>query len=409
MNYKYMTLYRTSLSLIYRNQTIDISTADIVSIAMVHNYDTMTFPIIQIKFYSDISVMQRIAECPNDLYVRANLDGSIFKVGTDPHEASIVPVKPTNEIPIAMKAYISHKNIPTSSFDQYQAGIKNTGDHGQERKVPIVMYCYNERTIHSLKQCAPAVYKNSSMFNILDHLLRKDWFPNHHIDPLTNQEFHEQILMPDLDIGQAFVFFDQQYGLYRKGGQMYGDIDKFYLCHTDVNNGTHPISIYVEDAKTNDDMGGMKKIGSMYHKNTLAGHVAVTTNTDLQRVVNSEVLNAINVTTLKEDDSDLSVIFESSPLQHIITPEILHKTKNPYMADQTAARSKEQMTKVDVSGIGFDIDSMKVNSRYNLIFDSPVRGVNMDQLYRPTFCVHLLRNMDANLFIAKTTMNLCSN
>ena len=73
------------------------------------------------------------------------------------------------------------------------------------------------------------------------------------------------------------------------------------------------------------------------------------------------------------------------------------------------ARISERITRVDVSGVGFHIGKLKINSRYNLIFESPIRGMSINQFYRATTVSHVISNLSSDLFVAQTTMNLCSN
>jgi hypothetical protein len=101
--------------------------------------------------------------------------------------------------------------------------------------------------------------------------------------------------------------------------------------------------------------------------------------------------------------------YVSMIMNKIATPDILHKTLNQYIAEAYAARVTERITRVDVSGVGFDIGKLNIRTRYNLIFDSPIRGMRMDQYYRATRVVHVISNLDSDLFIAQTTMSLCSN
>jgi hypothetical protein len=93
----------------------------------------------------------------------------------------------------------------------------------------------------------------------------------------------------------------------------------------------------------------------------------------------------------------------------IEVPDILHKAESRYVAETFNARMSERITKVDISGVGFDIGKLNIRTRYNLIFDSPIRGMSINQLYRATTITHVISNLDSNLFIAQTTMNLCSN
>ena len=66
---KYVTLYKPSISIILPTETLNIVDSDIVTISFIHNYDTMSFPIIRLRLYSEISVIQTICENPNDIEV----------------------------------------------------------------------------------------------------------------------------------------------------------------------------------------------------------------------------------------------------------------------------------------------------------------------------------------------------
>ena len=65
------------MSLIINGNINMISQSDIVSIAMINNYDTMTYPIIRVRLYSDISLIENLTEYPDDIHIRCNLDGGI--------------------------------------------------------------------------------------------------------------------------------------------------------------------------------------------------------------------------------------------------------------------------------------------------------------------------------------------
>ena len=59
---KFSALYRITMSLIIDKTIISIPTADIISISFINNYDALTFPIIRIRLYADISIMENLAE-----------------------------------------------------------------------------------------------------------------------------------------------------------------------------------------------------------------------------------------------------------------------------------------------------------------------------------------------------------
>lgn len=408
---KFVTLYQPSIAVVLPNETLNISVSDIVSISFIHNYDTATFPIVRLRLYSDISIIQTICENPNDIEVRGTLFGMIYRMNDE--DKSPVPVSYVDEISFGLKGYIENKNIPSSKFDQYVFGIKKTADLNTNMKVPIEIYCYDDSLVHLMKQKAPSIYKNMSLTSIIIDILQRNGIYAYYLDPLANQKKYDQVLIPNLNISQTLGFFDKKYGLYEKGAQVYGTEGGLIICNTDVLAGQSTIPIYVESGKNNTDMSGMKKLDKKYRMVTMAGNVSVKTETDIERVLNGKFLADINLNTMKANTEELSDLYATTSgyakLKNIEVPDILHKSENEYVASSYVARLNESITEVDVSGAGFDISLINPVSRFNLVFATPIRGLNINKSYRPSYACHVLSNLDSDLFIAQTTMNLRTN
>lgn len=427
MSDKYSTLYDMNFSIVLnRNEYIQISSSDIVSLSFIHNYDTATFPIIRLRLYCDLSIIQSMLEFPDDIYVRANINGGIYKVRDSNSEVeSPICVAGVSPISFEMKGYVENKNIPTSVMDQYDMGLKKNDDLNTNVKSPIEIYCYDEKLLHMMQQKSESVYKKISLTSVIQDMLTRNNVRSYDLQTLDNQTKYDQILIPNLNIIDAISFFDIKYGLYHKGGQMYGDYDKLWICDSDVNNGQTPIPIYVRGYKDNDDTTGMMKTSSNQHKYQMVvntPNVSVITETDIERVLNSPEMGAINLNTLDINIEKLKKLFSTSMVKSssrktsngiisdiIDTPQILHKNNSDYVLPSYIARLDEKITRIDVSGSGFDIGRMRINSRYNVIFESPIRGWDINAAYRATYICHVLTNMDGSLFSATTTMSLCTN
>lgn len=430
VNKKYSTLYKIGMTIKTNNNTevIRISSSDIVSISFINNYDTATFPIIRIRLYSDLTVMEKLIQYPDQIYVSLNMNGNIYMMNDD-NTTSPTPVSAASNISFTLKAYIENKNTPTSIMDQYVHGIKKKTDLNNSVKVPIEMYCYDDQLIHFMRRKASSIFKDMSITSVIESIFRKQGIVNYDLEVLQNQDKYDQILIPNLDINETLSFFDTNYGLYMKGAQVYGDVDKLYICDSESDNGTKALPIYVDSYKSGSDMGGMRKQNTSYQMNTRAINVSVISETDIEKVLNSETVSAINVNNLAIENVSMVKLFpdtlkdstkrisSSSDMDkyykisrsRISTPDILHKSINDHIAETYNARISERITKMDVSGVGFDIGKMKINSRYNVIFESPIRGMSVNQMYRATTVSHTISNLDSDLFIAQTVMNLCSN
>lgn len=420
---RYSCMYEMHLALVLNNdEYVNVSASDIVSVSFINNYDTMTYPIIRIRLYSDLSLIQSLLEYPDSIYVRLNMDANVYKINDE--ETSPTPIASATPITLEMKGYIENKNIPTSIMDQYEGGIKKTSDLNENVKSPIEIYCYDEKVIHFMKQKSVSIYKNMSLSSVLSDMMNRANIHKVKMDTITNQTRYTQVLLPNLDITDAISFLDMNYGLYRKGGSLFGDYDGMYLTTTDVNNGTIPQPIYVKSYKSNSDITGLTKTESVhqYKMITNAPNVSVITETDIERVINAPEMVSINLDDLDINIIELKKLFNDAmsrsssrkvsdgiSLSHIDTPQLLHKHTSQYVLSSYIARLNEKITRIDVSGSGYDIGSIHVNTRFNVIFESPIRGLNMNTVYRPTYACHVLSNMNGNLFVAQSTMNLVSN
>lgn len=407
---------------------VSLSSSDIVSISYIHNYDTAVFPIVRVRLYVDLTVFEKVVEYPDDVYVVLTYNPVICNMNDQQENGngSIQVVDSGTPITSRSKAYLENKNTPTSIMDSYDHGIKKDSDLNTTRKVPLTLYCYSKDMIHNIKCKNDSIYKKMDITSILKDITYNSNYVTS-IDPIKNQTKYDQILLPNISVKDTFTFFEKKYGLYPKGGMLYGDNDTLYLVDTDVEAGETPIPIYVESYKSSSDMGGLRKTSNNYPKywfNTKAENVSVITETDVERVLNSETIADINVNTGTKHTSTLSKVFtnldsdtvkrindkkEISKLTKISTPDTLHKVISPYVSSSNVARITEKVTRVDLSGVGFDAFSINPRSRFNLIFESPIRGMSINQRYRASNVVHTITNLSSDYFIAQTTMTLCSN
>lgn len=409
----YVTMYTPSLNLLVNNETINLSNSEIVSISFIHNYDTASYPIIRLRIYADLTKIQQICENPDSILVRGCLNGGIYKMNQNTENESTL-VKAVKSINISLKAYIEMKNIPSSTYDQYEDGKKKESDLNVNVKSPLELYCYNEQLVHYMKKRANSIYKDTSIGTVLHDILQQANVYNAEIDPITNPKKYNQVLIPNMNIIQSISFIDHYYGLYKKGGMMYGDLDKLYIANTDVYNGTTPVPIYVESYKNNNDSSGMTRINNDYQFYIMAPNVSIRSESDIERVLHGPKLASINLMDMNDIDIvELTNLFEEikslSLSENIEVPNLLHKTQNKYIGTSYVARLDERITKVDISGTGFDIMRITPKTRFNLIFASPIRGIKIDKQYRATFVCHVLTSTDSGKFIAQTTMNLCTN
>lgn len=412
-------------------KTINVPTSDIVSISIIHNYDRAMFPIVRLRLYSDISLITEITKAPDRLKVNVSLYGNVYRMA-DEDDKSPALVCGAKNIEFSLKGYIEEKNIPTSNMDQYDQGLKKSEDLNESIKVPIELYCFDDEMMHFMRRRAPSIFKNMSIASVIESLFREQGYVNYSLDPLENQEKYDQILIPNLSITETISFLESRYGLYKFGASVYGDFDGIKIINTKPNPSySSIIPIYVESYKSNSDMGGLRNNGkasewssfglrpSNFGMNIKAENVSVVSETDIERILNSDKVTSVDVSSLDVNTETMIALYDDvNPTEYlrdikqrdsITTPDILYKSKNRYMSSIYAARITERITRADISCVGFDIGRINVHSIFNILFDSPIRGMSINRAYRPMNVVHVLSNLDSNHFIAQTTMSICSS
>ena len=389
-----------------------VQASNIISIAIIHNYDNATYPIVRVRMYTDMEVVENITEDPDHIFVTISLYGNIYKIDQETDVHTIV--KPVNSLTISGNGYIENKNIPVSKMDQYKLGIKDTTDLNVDSKVPFEMYIYAGELVHKMRRKVQSIYRNTTVGTVCEDILKDVCHIN--IDPIQNQKRYDQILIPNLTALEAFSFFDRYYGLYPNGGSLYFDTDETaYLSNTAVNNGTDPIPVYVRTEKEDSsNASGVFLHGDRYLHQTQALNASVLSESDIERVMNPEIISDINVHDLSVHFKELDKLFDVSSIDQVKTQRIeqkniLHKTERTTLSIQEAARLNEKITRIDLSGAGFDLSQFKPNSRLNLIFESPIRGLKIAEAYRMKYACHVLTNSSGDIFLPQTTMQLCSN
>lgn len=387
----------------------NVKSSDIISVSIIHRYDTATYPIIRLRMYADMGVVENINDDPDHIFISLYLSGNIYRIEEDDH----IIVQPINPLRISGNGYIENKNIPVSRMEQYKMGIKDKTDLNVDSKVPFELFIYYGDIIHAMRRRVKSIYRNTTIETVCRDILKGY---NATIDPIQNQKRYDQILIPNMTAIEAFSYFDRYYGLYPNGGSLYfsNQTDEIYLTDTAINNGTVVSPIYVRTEKEDSsNASGIFKYGNKFFHQTQALNASVLSETDIERVMNPEIISDININTLQANYKALTKLFGVTNIDdvknRIEQKNILHKTDRKTISIQEAARLNERITHIDLSGAGFDISVFKPNTRLNLIFESPIRGLNIAEAYRIKFVCHTLTNSSGDIFLPQTTMQLCSN
>lgn len=412
----YSTLCEFRISLCNNISTpIILSADDVVSISIQQDYDTSLFPMIRVRLYTDITTLTYINENPKNLDITMSNTGMIYELNQDGTRSNKAICGGNIKIyeNIRLRCYIDSKNSPYTKYDNYQQGIKKDDSLNTTSKVPITLYCYDDETIRNSKRKVPSIYKNTTLFEAINHMASTCDI-NLTIWPFDNNEKFDQILIPNLSFVDAIAYLDSYYGLYESGGALSTHINSgiMVLSKLDRNyNVSPPQLIRVTSYKSGDSYSGpWFNNNSLYGVMTPDTSVSIKSATDIEQTINARIFSSINVDNFNVETSTLDETFEKSTYSNITTPDLIHKTKNKFLTSMYKTLVEEKNTQIDISFNGVYIDDFGLyNSydRFSLSFDNAPRGIDINRFYRPRKITHVFTNVGSGLFSGQTTLQLC--
>ena len=183
-----------------RMDFVRISPSDIISIAFIKEYDSNTYPITRLRLYSDISILHKLVDHPNDITISCTMDGGIYKLSktSDDSETGLQLMRSCDSVILNQNCYIENKNIPSSKYDDYVNGIKKDTNLNTSMKVPIELYCFDADLVQRMKLRVDSVYRNMSIESSIKAFLNNKGIYNVDIEPIQNAKKYDQILIPNL-------------------------------------------------------------------------------------------------------------------------------------------------------------------------------------------------------------------
>lgn len=420
MSTLYSPLYEFDVSINNNTSTpIILSKDDIVSIAIVQDFDNAVFPMIRIRLYTDIDTLTYLNEDPNNLDLCISSIVGVYELNENQEVTDRVIDSHAFNIAtdVKLKCYLENKNTPYTTYDNYQQGLQKDDSLNSKTKTPITLYCYDYNAIRNSKRKVSSIYKNTTLFEIVNHMATECEIENFKCIPFDNNEKYDQILIPNLSFIDALVYLDGYYGLYESGAMLTGH-NPGYLVLTssqrDYVGIRNIVNINVTSYKAGNSFSGLvvSDLGAFSDNriSTPDTSVVVKSKTDIEQTVNPKLFSSINVDNFSVDSSILSETFDNSDASNIEVPSIIHKTKNKFLASMYKTRVEEVNTQIDVSINALTYHQYLLPSaisRFMFSFDNAIRGIDINRYYRPQKINTVFTNIGSGKFSIQVTVQLC--
>ena len=411
---KYTSLYEFTICIYNgKDYAILLTKDDIKSISIINDYDHAFFPIIRLRLYIDLPKFAYINDDPNNLLIGLSCIGSINKINendTDTTYTRISTFTSMTDVENGLYGYVETKNNPYSKYDNYQMGEKRDDSLNTNNKVPLTIYCYDKNLIRATKQRVNSIYKNTSLYEVVQNMFLQCGINYGKIKPFNNNELYDQILIPNMSLVDAISYLDTYYGLYETGSLLYStSIGSLSLMPpiTEEIAATGGYPIRVSSYKSGNAFSGIS-LPDLYNISfqTPDTSVVVKSQTDLEQATNARIFGSINVDTFEYESETLDETFKDSDMSYMTIPNIAHKTKNKFIPSMYKARVNERNTRIDLSLNGFTLKDFSPYG-FSFVFDNAIRGVDIGRIYRPMYSTHTFTNIGSGLFDIQSTFQLC--
>ena len=377
-------------TIIYKQSTYSVEPEKITGLSFKGKMETDLFPIIKINMSIEPSIYKEMVANKNDLKIKIRMQK--YSENTDSQEKSLYKdcivqtfslllddefTDPDDAINTEKKLSDNNgNNEETNELTEVQQGNKNE------------FFLYNESVVLGMKTTVNTVLRNITMIGAISYfgtLMKVDSFL---ISPIENGKTYEEILIPPQSTLSAIQYVDTQYGFYKMGSILWFDYDYQYIlnyrggCTAWVKDEIKETCVLIPEK--GGQYGSIEGTLVKPDEKEIKNYVIVSANSVDARSdsISDDVLRGnksvlVNTNTNNITTSTGETIQRGEGSYDIVNTN----TSNEWLANTLAAQKQANSSVITCSAGGFDIDAIKPNKKYTIIFENTKQGQKYKGIY----------------------------
>lgn len=398
-----------------KNEKIDLSFPSIMSLEYLLNIDNNLTSVIKLSLRLDPQKKTWIIRNRRNLEVIMNLGKSKYNQDNDNGNSSGDLVFDGKFIPIFAESNSSTDSaILSDAVDSElnDASELSSLNHSAGEEVMDV-YLFKEKILKCSRVSCNMVFKKDTLQNIVGALLTKTKHEKVLMNKFENEEEYVELLIPENPLYKCLMYLDQYYGFYKAGAIIFYDIDQLYIL-----DSSYEKPVNVKDEKTNitiliDTLASTSPVRGVVEKQDDDTKYIYVAESEVNITKSSWInesdfgskiyMNVVNPESDKENNEKNSLL--DSEIEHIGEKKMERYKNidhdNKYAKESLDARMNEQESILYINASSIDIDFLKPNKVYTVIFSNARKhDVYKDCKYRLALAHTILSQEDNAYFTA---------
>lgn len=368
----------------------------IVGISIENDFDSSLFPLFK------VSVVLERSRYFNLIKNKANIEFKLrlqrFYRKRDVQDDQSIPTDCINDVFIMY----NDENNPDVQRPILQAGTNGkieTDINELEKLENIVdLFLFSKKTAVFQREFS-TVYQNTNLSTAITRMLQVCGASKVLMSPLENNATYPQIIIPPMKIGKILKYFNNNYGLYKNGAQIF-----FGLFHSYILNYKGEPTAYMSNEWLDtvifvlNGHNSMGEISGCIMKTKEKINYYVANNSAVEDMDNNQTENAIdgvNPTLISPTGGGGGANVAGKTMREATNKVIFNRTSNPYLTGALAAQQFGDGNTLSVALENVNIENFNPNKRFSFVFEDPVLNTRYHGKYKIS-SAHYIFNKDGD-------------
>ena len=346
----------------------------IVGISIENNFDSSLFPLFKVSVVLERSRYFNLINNKNVVEFKLRLQ-RFYRKRDIPSDESI----PTDCISDVFIMY-NDENSPDMKRPQLEPnknGKIDTDINKLEKLENIVdLFLFSKRTAVFQKEFS-TVYQNTNLSTAITRMLQVCGASKVLMSPLENTASYPQIIIPPMKIGKILKYFNNNYGLYQCGAQIFFGLFHSYILNYKGEPTAYVLNEWLDTVifvlNAHNTMGEISGC-IMKQKEKINYYVANSSAVeDMDNNQSENAINGVNPTLISPTGSGGGGANVSGTTVRDVTNRVVfNRASNPFLTGALAAQQFGDGHTLSVALENVNIENFNPNKRFSFVFEDPL-------------------------------------
>lgn len=388
-----------SILIVFKNETITIDPSFISELMMEKNFDTEYFPVTKLSITLKVDIYKRMIEEKDTVKIRLKIRKNLYDKNNKFIKYNIL----FNEL----FCFFTDDETPLMDKESIANARKVEGENSPNNyKQVYTFYLFKETELTGCKKVINEVI-SGSLVDMAAFLFNKAGSTKVLMTPPDNTSVSNNLLIPTLNVIQAFNYIEQKIGIYKKGMLLFFDythaylLDKNYKCTAWKPNELKQTLIYIFNRNS------QYNVVNGAYPNQQEKTTYLFTNTDSVTMASNSIIsnqlegNKILLITPSKN-KNYTITQPGSTRGDINTKVVINKDSNQYLVQSERMRVVENNCTIQVSFLNTDVEAFVPNREFSIKFEDLSINKKFGGNYRLSNVLTVFKK-DGKEFVSYTT------